>query len=90
MIGRDVRRKHWRVLEICRSKPSELVVDEDPTRYSSYECKGLLHKINEINKPTGGLKLITVCYGIVGMLKLVRKKLVQKKSIIEHDSTICV
>jgi hypothetical protein len=70
MIGRDKNRALCRVLKIDRLEPSELVVLEDSTTYSESECVDLLRRIHEGNKSTGGLKFVTICYGIVGMLYL--------------------
>lgn len=75
ITGRDVRKKHWRVLKIDRNNPSELVTLEDPTTYSCEACTSLLCSIDEESKPTGGLKVVTDCYGIVGMFKLVTEQI---------------
>ncbi|XP_022754764.1 phosphoinositide phosphatase SAC3-like isoform X2 [Durio zibethinus] len=69
MIGRDKSRTYWRVLKIDRLDPSELIIREDSTTYTESECSELLRRIHEGNKPTGGLKFITTCYGIVGFIK---------------------
>lgn len=68
MIGRDKSRTCWRALKIDRSEPTELNIVEDPTTYSEQECYELLRRIHEGNMPVGGLKLITVCYGIIGTI----------------------
>ncbi|KAJ8756175.1 hypothetical protein K2173_024722 [Erythroxylum novogranatense] len=69
MIGRDKNRTFWRVLKIHRLDPSELSILEDVTIYSESECSDLLKRIHEGNRATGGLKLVTTCYGIVGFIK---------------------
>ncbi|XP_057981924.1 phosphoinositide phosphatase SAC2-like isoform X2 [Malania oleifera] len=69
MIGRDKSRTFWRVLKIDRLEPSELDIREDSTVYSQIECYDLLRRIHEGNRPTGGLKFVTTCYGIVGFVK---------------------
>ncbi|KAL3598565.1 hypothetical protein D5086_006483 [Populus alba] len=69
MIGREKNRTLCRVLKIDRLEPSELVVLEDSTTYSESECFDLLRRIHEGNKSTGGLKFVTICYGIVGFIK---------------------
>ncbi|CAN0877763.1 Phosphoinositide phosphatase SAC2 [Linum grandiflorum] len=69
MIGRDKSRTLWKVLKIDRSDPSELNIVEDSTSYSESECCELLRRIHEGNKSIGGLKFVTVCYGIVGFIK---------------------
>lgn len=69
VFGRDKGRVHWRVLKIDRSEPSELLIHEDPTTYSSTECKNLLQGIKEGNKATGGCEFVTTCYGIVGFIR---------------------
>ncbi|OIW04539.1 hypothetical protein TanjilG_13921 [Lupinus angustifolius] len=69
LIGRNKSRTLWRVLKIDRSEPSELNITEDSTVYSETECYDLLRRIHEGNKPTGGLKFVTTCYGIIGFIK---------------------
>ncbi|KAF3439741.1 hypothetical protein FNV43_RR18019 [Rhamnella rubrinervis] len=69
MIGRDKSRTVWRVLKIDRQDPCELNIREDSTTYTERECSDLLRRVNEGNKPTGGLKFVTTCYGIVGFIK---------------------
>lgn len=68
MVGRSKNRSVWKVLKIDRSEASELNIMEDPTMYTETECSELLKRIHEGNKCTGGLKFVTACYGIVGML----------------------
>lgn len=70
MIGRDKNRTFWRVLKIDRQEPSELNILEDSMTYLESECSDLLRRIHEGNKSTGGLKFVTICYGIVGMFCL--------------------
>ncbi|CAN6848858.1 unnamed protein product [Brassica oleracea] len=60
----------YRVLKIDRLDASELNVSEDSTAYTKKECYELLKRIHEGNKATGGLKLVTLCYGIIGFIKL--------------------
>ncbi|KAK9281149.1 hypothetical protein L1049_004043 [Liquidambar formosana] len=69
MLGRDKNRTFWRVLKIDRLEPSELNILEDSTTYSENECCDLLKRIHEGNMPTGGLKFVTTCYGVVGFIK---------------------
>ncbi|GKV09743.1 hypothetical protein SLEP1_g21198 [Rubroshorea leprosula] len=69
MIGRDKDRTMWRVLKIDRLEPSELNIVEDCTTYSETEYRDILRRIHEGNRPTGGLKFVTVCYGIIGFIK---------------------
>ncbi|XP_051135540.1 phosphoinositide phosphatase SAC2-like isoform X2 [Andrographis paniculata] len=75
MIGRDKNRTFWKVLKISRSEhpeqseQSELSIIEDSTIYSEIECYDLLKRIHEGNLSTGGLKFVTTCYGIVGIIK---------------------
>ncbi|KAJ4837545.1 suppressor of actin mutation [Turnera subulata] len=69
MIGRDKNRTFWRVLKIDRCEPSELNIVEDPTSYSETELCDLLRRIHEGNKATGGMKFVSICYGIVGFIK---------------------
>lgn len=68
MIGRDKSRTRWRVLKIDRLEPYELNIFEDSTTYSEHECYDLLRRLHEGNKAVGGLKLITIFYGIIGTI----------------------
>ncbi|KAG7564296.1 SAC domain [Arabidopsis suecica] len=68
MIGWD-RSGVYRVLKIDRLDPSELNISQDSTHYTKKECYELLKRIHEGNKATGGLKLVTLCYGIIGFVK---------------------
>ncbi|XP_058226897.1 phosphoinositide phosphatase SAC2-like isoform X2 [Rhododendron vialii] len=69
MIGWEKSRKIWRVLKIDRLEPSELNILEDSATYSEVECSDLLRRVHEGNKSTGGLKFVTIYYGIVGFIK---------------------
>ncbi|XP_060172955.1 phosphoinositide phosphatase SAC2-like [Lycium barbarum] len=69
MVGWDKTRAFWKVLKIDRLESSELIIHEDPTTYSEIECADLLNRIHEGNKSTGGLKLVSRCYGIIGFIK---------------------
>ncbi|KAL1350251.1 hypothetical protein HN51_014370 [Arachis hypogaea] len=69
MIGRDKSRTYWKVLKIDRLEPSELTISEDSTVFSETESSDILRRIHEGNKPTGGLKFVTTCYGIIGFIK---------------------
>ncbi|KAL8149161.1 hypothetical protein AgCh_006245 [Apium graveolens] len=69
MVGRNKSRTYWRVLKIDRLEPLELNVCEDSTTYTERECSDLLRRIHEGNMSTGGLKLVTTCYGVVGFIK---------------------
>ncbi|CAN8252479.1 unnamed protein product [Cochlearia groenlandica] len=68
MIGWNVNGV-YRVLKIDRIFASELNLCEDSALYTKKECYELLKRIHEGNKATGGLKLVTVCFGIVGFIK---------------------
>ncbi|KAF8113397.1 hypothetical protein N665_0050s0053 [Sinapis alba] len=59
----------YKVLKIDRLDASELNLSEDSTAYTKKECYELLKRIHEGNKSTGGLKLVTLCFGIIGFIK---------------------
>ncbi|KAI4330463.1 hypothetical protein MLD38_028752 [Melastoma candidum] len=69
LTGQNKNKNIWRVLKISRLECSELSIVEDPTIYTQLECYDLLERIHEGNKSTGGLKFVTVCYGIIGIVK---------------------
>lgn len=64
MIGWDKSKTFWKVLKIDRLEPYELNIIEDCATYSEMECHDLLKRIHDGN--AGGLKFVTLCYGIVG------------------------
>lgn len=66
MIGWDKTRTIWKVLSIDRLEPSELNIREDPTVYTESECEDLLNRIHNGNRSSGGLRFVTLCYGIIG------------------------
>ncbi|MCL7047941.1 hypothetical protein MKW94_001561 [Papaver nudicaule] len=69
MVGRNKSKTVWRIMKIDRLAPTELNIVEDSTTYSEAECFDLLTRLREGNASTGGLKLVTTCYGIVGFVK---------------------
>lgn len=69
LVGRTKNRSVWRVLKIEKSDAFELNITEDSTLYTESECSELLQRISLGNKSTGGLKFVTVVYGIVGFIK---------------------
>ena len=87
MIGRDKDRTFWRVIKIDRLEPSELIITEDLMKYSEIECRDLLRRIHEGNKPTGGLKFVTTCYGIIGKLCFLYKR---KVLVLAASSLYCL
>nr|XP_043635518.1 phosphoinositide phosphatase SAC2-like isoform X2 [Erigeron canadensis] len=68
IIGSSKNKSVWRVLKIDRSEASELNIVQDSTVYTEPQCAELIHRINVGNKSTGGIKLVTLCYGIVGFI----------------------
>ncbi|CAG7909034.1 unnamed protein product [Brassica rapa] len=62
----------YRVLKIDQLDASELNLGEDFTAYTKKECNELLKRIHKENKATGGLKFVTLCYGIIENICLER------------------
>lgn len=60
----------YRVLKIDRLDASALNLSEDSTPYTKTECYDLLKRIHDGNKATGGLKLVTLCFGLIGIVSL--------------------
>ncbi|KAI3973161.1 hypothetical protein MKX01_020896 [Papaver californicum] len=69
MVGRNKSKTIWRVMKIDRLEPTELNIVEDSTMYSEAECFDLLTRLREGNVRNGGLKLVTICYGIIGFIR---------------------
>ena len=61
----------YRVLKIDCLDASELNLSEDSTAYTKKDCYELLKRIYEGNKATCGLKLVTLCYRIIGLCSFV-------------------
>ena len=68
VVGRGRKRTVWKLFSIDRMEPSELNIFEDHTTYTTEECFDLLKRIHQGNRSMGGLKLISIGYGIVGKL----------------------
>lgn len=70
ILGTDLLEYQHRFLKISRtSEPGELDITEDDVVYSKKEAHGIIHAVNEGNKATGGLKLKTVIWGILGFIR---------------------
>ncbi|CAK9310565.1 unnamed protein product [Citrullus colocynthis] len=69
VVGRGRKRTLWKVLSIDRMEPSDLNIFEDQTTYTADECSDLLKRIHQGNRSMGGLKLISIGYGIVGFIR---------------------
>ncbi|KAH6795256.1 Phosphoinositide phosphatase family protein [Perilla frutescens var. hirtella] len=69
MFGLEKRKRYGKVLKISRLEQSELSIVEDSTIYTLEEHTELLERIDNGNKYSGGLKFVTICYGIVGFIK---------------------
>ena len=73
LIGCDANETQYRILKLNRSilKPKSLdeILFEDPVVYGGDELEGLLEMINDGNKSSGGIKQVTVAYGLVGFVK---------------------
>ncbi|KAI3864775.1 hypothetical protein MKX03_034987 [Papaver bracteatum] len=69
MVGRNKSKTVWRIMKIDRLAATELNIVEDSTTYSKDECIDLLTRLRAGNASTGGLRLVTTCYGIVGFVK---------------------
>ncbi|CAI5519407.1 unnamed protein product, partial [Closterium sp. Naga37s-1] len=69
IVGRGKNKDQKRILKIDRSEPSELVLVEDPTVYTARQCSALLQQLAEGNRSSGGLRLVTKAYGIVGCVR---------------------
>ncbi|TVU30907.1 hypothetical protein EJB05_22560, partial [Eragrostis curvula] len=64
LVGSNDSKTTWRVLKIDRREPTSLELVEDPTHYTAAQRDDLLCRINDGNKATGGLRLVTKCYGV--------------------------
>ncbi|CEP13787.1 hypothetical protein [Parasitella parasitica] len=70
LVGTNQARQKYRVLQIHRTNPKELVVIEDDVLYSEHEKSRLLKMIEDGNLSVGGLQLSPMrIYGIVGFVR---------------------
>ncbi|KAG5383907.1 hypothetical protein IGI04_035377, partial [Brassica rapa subsp. trilocularis] len=80
----------YRVLKIDQLDASELNLSEDFTAYTKKECYELLKRIHKENKATGGLKFVTLCYGIIGFIKFLGPYYMLSEIIsLRNSSVIC-
>jgi hypothetical protein len=73
LVGCDANETQYRILKLNRNilKPKSLdeILVEDPVVYSGDELEELLEMIHDGNKSSGGIKQVTVAYGLVGFVK---------------------
>ncbi|KAI3833516.1 hypothetical protein MKW98_024515 [Papaver atlanticum] len=89
MVGRNKSKTVWRIMKIDRLAPTEINIVEDSTTYSKDECIGLLTRLRAGNASTGGLRLVTTCYGIVGFVKFLGPYYMLLITKRKHIGTIC-
>lgn len=70
LIGTDQSKQRYRVLQIHRNNPTDLVVIEDDVVYTEQEKTKLLNMIEDGNLSVGGLHLVPLkIYGIIGFIR---------------------
>lgn len=71
IVGGDVTEKRYRILKIERTADdaSDLSIIDDKTLYSQKDMNQLLDTIDDGNKGTGGLKLRSTTWGLLGFIK---------------------
>ena len=70
IVGSDLLDSAFRILKIDRtSEPGELNVTEDDIVYTKKETHQILNAIDEGNRATGGLKIKTSFFGILGFIR---------------------
>lgn len=70
IVGSDLLDSAYRILKIDRtSEPGELNVTEDDIVYTKKETQQILNAIDEGNRATGGLKLKTSFWGLLGFIR---------------------
>ncbi|KAI7907384.1 SacI homology domain-containing protein [Cokeromyces recurvatus] len=70
LVGTNESKQRYRVLQIHRTNPTELVVIEDDVLYTEQEMTRLLKMIEDGNLSVGGLQLSPMrIYGIVGFVR---------------------
>lgn len=70
IVGADLLDRHFRILQIDRtSEPGELNVTEDDIVYSKKETNQILNAVDEAHKSSGGLKLKSSTWGLLGFMR---------------------
>lgn len=70
IVGSDILDSAFRILKIDRtSEAGELNVIEDDIVYTRKETQHILNAVNEGNRATGGLKLKTSFWGVLGFIR---------------------
>ncbi|ERF74320.1 hypothetical protein EPUS_02007 [Endocarpon pusillum Z07020] len=70
IVGADLLERHFRILQIDRtSEPGKLEVTEDEIVYSKKETDQILNAVDEAHKASGGLKLKSSTWGLLGFLR---------------------
>ena len=70
LVGQDMMDEQFRVLKIDRTSPPEnLNIFEDDIVYDKREMKQLLNTIDDGNKGTGGMKVKTGAWGLLGFIR---------------------
>ncbi|KAG4418659.1 hypothetical protein IFR04_008195 [Cadophora malorum] len=69
-VGADVMDRRFRILKIDRTADSgNLNISEDEIVYTKKEMSQLLNAIDDGNKSTGGMKLRSTTWGIIGFIR---------------------
>ncbi|KAI8339268.1 SacI homology domain-containing protein [Chlamydoabsidia padenii] len=70
IVGTDQSKQRYRVLQVHRTNPKDLVVIEDDVVYTEQEKTKLLDMIEDGNRSVGGLHLVPMrIYGIIGFIR---------------------
>lgn len=70
IVGSDLLDSAFRILKIDRtSDPGELNITEDDIVYTKKETQQILNAIDEGNRATGGLKIKTSFWGLLGFIR---------------------
>lgn len=70
IVGSDLLDSAFRILKIDRtSEPGELNITEDDIVYNKKETQQILSAIDEGNRATGGLKVKTSFWGLLGFIR---------------------
>lgn len=70
LVGADVGERRFRILKIDRTVDSgELSIAEDDIMYTKKELSRLLETVKDGNKSTGGMKLKSTVWGLLGFIR---------------------
>lgn len=85
LVGSNQDETEFQLLKIAKNGLPPVEVQDDGVVYSGGEMFALLQRVSHGNASTGGLTLVTRCYGIIGLVRFLKGYyliLITKRSVV--------